>query len=98
MFLAASRPGLVGWTESLHGWMDIKSVQRKFTKRLPSFQNLSCTTRREKLGLTTLELRRVHFDLVVCYKIVFNPIKVQFDDFSPLFLLQKLVATPIDCL
>jgi len=52
----------------------VESVQRKFTKRLPSFHNLSYTTRREKLGLTTLELRRLHFHLVVCNKIVFNVI------------------------
>jgi len=52
----------------------VESVQRKFTKRLPSFHNLSYTTRREKLGLTTLELRRLYFYLVVCNKIVFNVI------------------------
>ena len=59
----------------------VESVQRQFTKRLPGFCNLSYVTRREKLGLNTLELRRLHFDLVMCYKIVFSLIKVQFDDF-----------------
>jgi len=72
----------------------VESVQRKFTKRLPSFQNLSYTTRTEKLGLTTLELRRVYFDLVVCYKIVFNLIKVQFDDFFSFIPVTKTRGHP----
>ena len=30
---------------------------------------------RAKLNLKTLELRRLHYDLVMCYKIVFNIIR-----------------------
>jgi len=29
----------------------------------------------------TLELRRLHADLVMCYKIVFNIVKLEFSDF-----------------
>jgi len=87
----------VVWSPSNLGDTDIRcveSVQRKFTKRLPSFHNLSYTVRTEKLGLTTLELRRVHFDLVVCYKIVINFIKVQFDDFFSFILVTKTRGHP----
>ena len=34
-----------------------------------------------KLGLPTLELRRLHADLIFCYKIVFGYVSVNFDDF-----------------
>ena len=34
-----------------------------------------------RLGLCTLELRRLHFDLVFCYKIVFGLVHVNCDDF-----------------
>ena len=34
----------------------------------------------------------IHFDLVICYKIVFNLIKVRFDYLSLLFLLWQLVV------
>ena len=35
------------------------------------------------LSLDTLELRRLHFDLIVCYKIVFNIAKLEFTDIFP---------------
>ena len=34
-----------------------------------------------RLGLCTLELRRLHFDLIFCYKIVFGLVHVNCDDF-----------------
>jgi len=73
----------------------VEYVQRKFTKRLPSCHNLSYTMMREKLVLTTLELRRVHPDLVMCYKIVFNLTKVQFDDFFLLYSCYKNSWPPV---
>ena len=49
----------------------IEKVQKKFTKWLSCCNSLY-TERRNKLNLTTLELRRLYYDLVMCYKIVFN--------------------------
>jgi len=36
---------------------------------------------RAKLNLKTLELRRLHYDPVMCYKILFNIIQLRFSDF-----------------
>jgi len=47
----------------------VEKVQRRFKKRLPGFRNLSYAERRSKLNLTTLELRGLHNDLVMCYKL-----------------------------
>ena len=72
----------VVWSPSLK--CDIRSVekvQRKFTKRLPDYGDLSYVERRAKLNLKSLELRRLHYDLVMCYKIVFNIIQLRFSDF-----------------
>jgi len=33
------------------------------------------------LSLDTLELRRLHFDLIMCHEIVFNIVKLKFADF-----------------
>ena len=48
----------------------IESVQRKFTKRIPGLKNLSYAERLSRLELTTLERRRLNFDLSMCYKIL----------------------------
>jgi len=53
-------------------------VQRGFTKRLPGLKNLSYKERLAATNLDTLELRRLRTDLIVCYKIVFGLIKVDF--------------------
>ena len=47
-------------------------------------RNLSYCDRLIKLGLCTLELRRLHLDLLYCYKIVFGLVNVNFDDFFAL--------------
>ena len=41
---------------------------------------LSYTDRLKCLGLTTLELRRLHLDLIYCYKIVFGMVAINFSD------------------
>ena len=48
----------------------IESVQRSFTKRMPSLSNLSYIDRLRKLDLEPLELRRLKFDLTNYYKII----------------------------
>ena len=50
----------------------IESVQRRFTKRLPGFGTLPYADRLRRLNLPSLELRRLHTDLIYCYKIVFG--------------------------
>ena len=50
----------------------IESVQRHFTKRLPGLSHLNYTNRLKSLGLETLELRRLHHDLIYTYKMLFG--------------------------
>jgi len=70
------------WSPSLKcGVTAVEKVQRRFTKRLPGFRNLSYAERRSKLKITTLELGRLNNDLVMCYKIVFNIIRLEFSNF-----------------
>jgi len=59
----------------------IEKVQRRFTKRLPGLKNLTYKQRLVATNLDTLELRRLRADLVVCYKIVFELIKVDVNKF-----------------
>ena len=58
----------------------IEKVQRQFTKRLPGLKSMSYTDRPKFLGLTRLELRRLHLDLIFCYKIVFGMVAINFSD------------------
>ena len=72
----------VVWSPVLKCEIDaLERVQRRFTKRLRGMDTLSYTDRLVKLELITLELRRLHNDLVMCYKIVFGLIDVQFSAF-----------------
>jgi hypothetical protein len=59
----------------------IEKVQRKFTKRIPGFFNHSYANRRNELKLDTLELRRLHSDLIFCYKMINGLVDVNADDF-----------------
>ena len=46
----------------------IETVQRRFTKQLPGFCSLSYAERLIRINLPNLELRRLHADLIYCYK------------------------------
>ena len=64
----------------------VESVQRRFTKKLPTLTNLSYRERLKCLNIFSLELRRLHTDLFWCYKIVFGLVYVNIDElfvFSP---------------
>jgi len=50
--------------------LQIESVQRLFTRRIPGFENLSYQKRLAKLNIVTLEKRRLLADLLLCYKLV----------------------------
>ena len=85
-FLVYVRPlleyGSIIW--SPHNIKDItaiESVQRRFTKRLPGFNKLCYRDRLQRLNIPSLELRRLHTDLIWCYKIVFDMVDVRFDEF-----------------
>ena len=60
----------------------IEAVQRRYTKRLPGFGDLSYYTERlKRLNLLSLELRRLHADLICCYKMVFGLTNLSPGDF-----------------
>ena len=61
--------------------LSIEQVQRRFTKRLLALRDLSYGKRLSVLNLQSLELRRLHFDLIWCYKILFGLVCVNFDEF-----------------
>ena len=56
-------------------------VQRKFTRGLPGFKLLSYTNRLTKSALKSLEMRRLHHELIMTYKTLFSKVKVNIDDF-----------------
>ena len=59
----------------------LESVQRKFTKRLPGLWNVEYTQRLKRLGLERLDVRRLHIDLVMAYKILFGHVMVDSTQF-----------------
>jgi len=59
----------------------IESVQHHFTKRLPGFKMLCYHDRLQRLNIPSLEHRRLHTDLIWCYKIVFGMVDLKFDEF-----------------
>ena len=64
-----------------------KKVQRRFTKRLRGCESLTYEARLVRFGIPSLELRRLHLDLIYCYKLVFGLIRLDTDkffDFSPM--------------
>ena len=76
----------------------VEKVQRRFTKRLCGLRNLSYCDRLTKLGLRTLELRRLHLELLYCYKIVFRLDNVNFCDFFARSTTTNTRAMSIDYL
>jgi len=54
---------------------------------IPSVRNLPYEVRLEKLGLWSLENRRVRADLIEVYKIVYGLPSVKFDTFFRIFIL-----------
>jgi len=57
---------------------------------LPGFKTYCYDDRLSILCLPSLELRRLHIDLIMCYKIVYSIVDVKFDDF---FKRSSVVAT-----
>ena len=59
----------------------LESVQRRFTKRLPGLWNVEYTQRLKAVGLERLDVRRVRFDLIMAYKIIFGLVRVDSSQF-----------------
>ena len=59
----------------------LESVQRRFTKRVPVLRSLTYDERCARLGINRLELRRLHADLTLCYKIIHGLVLLYCDKF-----------------
>ena len=89
MFTTYARPLLeyatCVWSPFYIGDIDaIESVQRTFTRRIPSLAGMSYPERLVSLNLQSLELRRLIFDLVEIYKMLFCTSNIVFSDFFSL--------------
>jgi hypothetical protein len=62
----------------------IESVQRLFTRRIPACFDMQYHERLALLDLETLELRRLHMDLKMTYKILYNLVDLDVSDFFDL--------------
>jgi len=65
----------------------IESVQRRFTKRFLCCCGLQYSERLVKLEVDSLELRRIRFDLIYMYKLLFGMVDA---DVSALFVASNL--------
>jgi hypothetical protein len=68
----------------------LERVQRLFTRRLPGFQGLRYEDRLEKIGLASLQDRRIKKDLLMVFKILKGFVELNKDDF---FQLSTAVST-----
>lgn len=59
----------------------IERVQRRFTKRIPGLSALTYEERLIQLDLKSLKHRRIVKDLVMVYKIIYNVVDLNFDEF-----------------
>jgi len=62
----------------------IEKVQRRFTKRLKGFSELSYDDRLKLLNLERLEIRRHRFGLLCRYKIIFGLVRIDREAFFEL--------------
>ena len=70
----------------------------QFTKRLRSLKHLSYSDRLIKLGLPILKPRRLHPDLVYCYKMVFVLVKLNFADFFEFSVSSTIEGMRTNCI
>jgi len=59
----------------------VESVQRSFTKRLPGLNNFDYAKRLSILEVESLELCRLHSDIIYVYKMLFGLVNLDFNDF-----------------
>jgi len=87
-FIVYVRPVLeyntVIWSPyTVHDIEAVESVQRRFTKCLNGFRQFSYEERLRRLDLQSLELRRLHVDIIWCYKVVFGLVDIDMNAFLP---------------
>jgi hypothetical protein len=56
-------------------------VQRKLTKRLPRLSDYDYKSRLDKLGIKSLEQRRLNNDFILTYKILFRIVSMKASEF-----------------
>ena len=61
--------------------LEIEKVQRRATKLIPGFQNLTYEERLKKLNLTTLAYRRQRTDIIQVHRIIRQYDKIPLDHF-----------------
>ena len=59
----------------------IESVQRYFTRKVPGMAEMSYQERLIEMGIETLEVRRLKFDLMMAYKILNGLVDLDYNDF-----------------
>ena len=59
----------------------LEAVQRRATKLIPSFYNLTYSERLQELNILSLLYRRTRMDLIMTYKILNNLVSVDKDYF-----------------
>src|SRR5690349_19242632 len=67
----------------------LEKVTGSFTKRIPGLENMSYYARLKALNMICLERRRLHFDLVFCYKLLNGLIGGVPDDHGPVLSTRK---------
>jgi hypothetical protein len=73
------------WSPTTKKYIDlIERVQRRFTKRIPCLQAMGYLERLSYISLQSLELRRLHIDLIYYYKIMKHLTPIDPDDFFTL--------------
>jgi len=60
----------------------IENVQRRFTKRLHGLKSYTYQERLIRLSISSLELRRLHADLILTYKILFGHVDLDVNLFE----------------
>jgi hypothetical protein len=86
MFIAFCRPKLefncCVWSPHHLGLISqIENVQRRYTKRIPDLQNLPYAERLKRLGMESLEYRRLISDLCMVYSICYGLVDLSFSEF-----------------
>ena len=67
----------------------IESVQKRATKQIPGFNNLSYPERLKKLKLPTIAYRRIRGDMIETYKIINEKYDPEASSFLNLQIQQK---------
>ena len=77
----SSTPVVYGSPSNVGLIRKIEAVQKRFTKRLLGLNFLDYNERLALLDLESLELRRLKADLCMTYKIIFNLVDLNVDNF-----------------